>query len=228
MNMIAESMAREDSAAAELALVSTPRPRRWLRRLVILSIVCGLIYAFRFPLMTQAARWWIISDPLEKADAAIVLGGGMDTRPFFAGDLYLRGLVPLVLVAQVEERPVVQLQLVPLETDISIGVLRKLGVPDSAIQRFGQGVTSTRDEASALRKWIEKHPVKRLIIATDPFHTRRVRSIFQHELKDLPVQLMVTGIPSKEYDPLKWWESEEALISFQGEVIKLAHLWLHR
>ncbi|MCE9519094.1 MAG: YdcF family protein [Verrucomicrobia bacterium] len=221
-------MTREDSAAAELALVSAPRQRRWLRRLVILAIACGLLFAFRFPLMTQAAQWWIISDPLEKADAALVLGGGMDTRPFHAAELYQRGLVPLVLVAEVNTSSAVDLQLIPLESDVSAGVLKKSGVPDAAIQRFGHGVTSTRDEAVAVRQWLERHSAKRLIIPTDPFQTRRIRYIFEHELQGLDVQVIVTAIPSKRYDPLQWWKSEAATINFQNEIIKLVYYWCHK
>lgn len=226
--MIAESLASQESAAAELALASAPRRGRWLRRLVILVIACGLLYAFRFPLMTQAAQMWIISDPLEKADAAIVLGGSMDARPSYAAELYRRGLVPLVLVAEVNTNTAVDLQLIPLESEISAAILKKLGVPDAAIQRFGHSVTSTRDEAVAARKWLEQHPAKRLIIPTEPFNTRRARYIFKRELHGLDVQLTVTAIPNKRYDPLQWWKSEEATLNFQNEIIKLAYYWFHK
>ncbi|HEY2573636.1 MAG TPA: ElyC/SanA/YdcF family protein, partial [Verrucomicrobiaceae bacterium] len=114
----------------------------------------------------------------------------------------------------------------PSETDLSIGVLRKMGVPESSIQRFGSAVTTTFDEAVGLRSWLEKHPVQHLVIATDPFHTRRVRFIFTREFKGLPVQISVRAIPTPRFDPLHWWESEEAAVSFQNEVFKLIYYWL--
>ena len=178
--------------------------------------------------MTAAARGWILYEPLEKSDAAVVLGGSTDTRPFYAADIYKRGLVPKVLVTEVRRGDAALLNLLPSDTDVSAGVLQKMGVPDSAVEHIGTGVNSTRDEAVALREWLGKHPAKRIIIATDPFHARRVRFIFERELKGLPVELTVTGIPSKKYDPLYWWESEEATLAFQNEVIKLAYYWLRR
>jgi len=56
--------------------------------------------------------------------------------------------------------------------------LRKMGVPESAIECFGGDVKSTRDEAYRVRRWLERHPARRLIVPTDPFHTRRVRFVF--------------------------------------------------
>lgn len=227
MNVIAESMQRTDSAAAELELVSASRRGRWLRRLLLLAVFCGLLFALRHPLMSLAAWLWIVNDPPEKADAVLVLGGGMDSRPFAAADFYRRGLAPLVLVADTSKSPAVKLKVAPQDTEVARGILRKLGVPDSAVQSFGNEVTSTREEAAGLRQWLEQHPVKRLIIPTDPFHTRRVRYIFERELRGTGVQLTVTSISNDRYDPLAWWKSEEATLHFQNEGIKLAYYWLN-
>ena len=226
MNAIAESMNRADSAAAELALVSGPRRGRRLRRLLLVAVLCAAAFAFRHPLMTLGARLWIVDDPVEKADAVVVLGGGLDSRPFAAADLYKRGLAPVVLVAETEISPAAQMQLMPADVEVSAAILRKLGLPDSAVQKFGGAVTSTRDEAQAVRRWLEQHPAERIIIPTDPFHTRRVRYVFERELDGLPVRIIVASIPSKRYDPLQWWKSEEATINFQNEIIKLAYYWL--
>jgi uncharacterized SAM-binding protein YcdF (DUF218 family) len=228
MNVVAESMQSGESSVAELVMAVRPRPRRWLRRLVWLLIVGGVVYAFRHPIMTAAAKFWIVDEKVEKVDAAVVLGGGMDSRPFFAAEMYQHGVVPLVLVANVRISPTSQLNLMPPETEISTGVLRKMGVPDASIQRFGAGLTSTRDEAKALHSWLESHPLKHIVIATDAFHTRRVRYIFTYELKDLPVQISVCAVPSPRFDPLRWWESEEAAVAFQNEVFKLIYYVLRR
>lgn len=226
MNVIAESLRGKESAIKELTLASKPRRVRWLRRLVWLALFCALLFVFRHPLMTLAARCWILDEPLEKADAAIVLGGNLETRPLYASEAYRRGLVPLVLVTDVRTGPAVEMKIVPSETDTAVNILQKSGVPAAVIQRIGHGVGSTRDEAVAAREWLGQHPAKRLIVATDPFHTRRVRYIFEHELKGLPVELSVTSIPPTRYDPLQWWKSEEATLAFQNEVLKLVYYWL--
>jgi hypothetical protein len=43
---------------------------------------------------------WIVSDPATRGDAAVVLGGGLEYRPFVAADLYKKGLVSKVLVSR--------------------------------------------------------------------------------------------------------------------------------
>lgn len=203
------------------------RRRRRFMRWGIAAAALVLLFVFRFPVMTAAARLWIVDEPLEKADAVVVLGGGLDSRPFFAAELHQRGLVPVVLIADVRKGPATQLGLTLPETEVTAGILRKSGVPDSAIARFGSGVSSTKEEAAGLRDWLKQHPVKRIIIPTDPFHSRRVRFAFRRELKDLPVEVAIASIPNKRYDPLQWWKSEEATVSFQNEIVKLVFYWLH-
>src|SRR5262245_46417288 len=77
----------------------------WLRRLLWLFLFClllsGLCYAFRAPLLTALANAWIINDAPEKSDAIVVLGGGIDYRPYAAAQLYKRGYAPKVLIMDV-------------------------------------------------------------------------------------------------------------------------------
>jgi uncharacterized SAM-binding protein YcdF (DUF218 family) len=193
-----------------------------------LAAIATLAYSFRYPLMTSAASAWVVNEPLLKADGIVVLGGGLDSRPLIAAELYRRGLAREVLVAIPDAHPAAKLHVMPADAEVTVALLRKLGVPESAILPFGGRVASTRDEAQALRKWVELHPGYRLIIPTDPFHTRRVRYIFGRELEGLPVHIRVMSVPNERYDPLEWWKSEEAVLQFQNEIIKLAFYYLHR
>ena len=83
------------------------------------------------------ADLWIVSDKVTHADAAVVLGGGLEVRPFAAADLYRKGLVNKVLISQVEEDRVASIGVVPGHTEINRQVLLKLGVPADAIETFG-------------------------------------------------------------------------------------------
>ena len=226
MNLIAESM-KQESAAKELAMVSRPRRSHWMQRLVIFATFCALLFLFRHPLMSVSARWWIVNDPMDQADAVVVLGGGLDQRPFIAAELFTKGTVPLVLVAEPALGPATKMSLVPADVDVTLSILKKQGVPDSAVQRFGKEVRSSRDEAVALHEWVKLHPVKRIIIPTEPFHTRRVKWFFSRELKDTGVELAVVAIPNPRYDAEHWWESEESFLSFFNEIVKTFYYYLH-
>ena len=206
------------------------RPRRWVRRLALgLLVVCALLFAlfvFRSPILRAAANLWIVNDPLQKADAVVILGGGLENRPFAAAKLYREGYAPRVLFTQPKSSPTDDMGLTTREKDITRQVLLREGVPESAMSGIGDNVHSTYDESLAVRAWLRTNHVSRIIIPTDLFHTRRVRWLFRKELKGTGVALTVEAVPVRDYTLADWWHHEQGLIAFQNEVIKMAYYWL--
>ena len=209
--------------------VRGPVVRKWPRRLLWFAAFCFLLsafcFAFRSPLLTGLATAWIVNEPLEKADAIVVLGGGLDTRPFEAARLYHEGLAPKILLMNVKPSPTTQLGITQPEKDLTRQVLLKKEVPDSDCITIGDAVASTHDEALAVRAWLVTNHASRIIIPTDLFHTRRVRWLFRKELKDTGASALVVSAPTEEYQATNWWRHEEGLIAFQNEVIK--YLYYH-
>jgi uncharacterized SAM-binding protein YcdF (DUF218 family) len=105
-------------------------------------------------------------------------------------------------------------------------VLLTNGVAASAIQMLGTNVTSTRDEALAVRAWLATNHASRIIIPTDIFHTRRARWIFQRALRGSSVDVHVAAIDPPRYTKANWWRTEDGLIAFQNEVVKSAYYWI--
>src|SRR5947209_1488549 len=68
---------------------------------LLIVVICASIWLNREALLWYAAQQWIVSDNIEPADAVIILGGGIDTRPFAAAEDYKAGLVRKILVAEV-------------------------------------------------------------------------------------------------------------------------------
>ena len=126
--------------------------------------LAGLAWAARAPLLRGAADLWIVSDPLTPADVAVVLGGGLDVRPFAAAELYHKGLVKKVLVSQVADGRAVAIGAQPGHTEINRQVLLKLGVPADAIETFGSSNKNTKEEALALLEWAQRHASRAVII----------------------------------------------------------------
>jgi uncharacterized SAM-binding protein YcdF (DUF218 family) len=205
-------------------VVSGPAARKWPRRLLWLSVLCllaaVLCFVFRSPLLTGLAKAWIFNDPLAKADAIVVLGGGLETRPFEAARLYHDGLAPKVLLMDVKLAPTTKLGITSPEKDLTRQVLLKQEVPDSDCITVGHGVASTYDESRAVRAWLAETGAKKVIIPTDLFHTRHVRWLFRKELKGTAARTLVLSAPTEEYQATNWWTHEEGLIAFQNEVIK--------
>jgi uncharacterized SAM-binding protein YcdF (DUF218 family) len=199
-----------------------------LRRIVItgalLLLLVILAYAFRSQILTGIADYLIVSDNnLQPADVIVLLNSEVNTRPFRASALYQQGLAPVIVIARSESTPTVDLGLVPNDTDISIAVMEKLGVPAGKIIElpFPGGVTSTFDEASAVRQYVVAHQAYRIILVTSAFHTRRARWTFEKVLAGLPVTLEMVAVPYAGFDQTNWWKNETGLITLDNEYIKL-------
>jgi uncharacterized SAM-binding protein YcdF (DUF218 family) len=205
---------------------ASPRPKHTLRNLLaagaVVLLLAILAFAFRSQILTGVADYLIVNDKLQPADVIVLLNSEVNTRPFRASELYKQGLAPLVLIARSESTPTVDLGLVPNDTDISVGVMEKLGVPAGKIiiLPFPGGVTSTFDEASAVRQYVTAHQIRRIILVTSAFHTRRARWTFEKVLAGLPVTLEMVAVPYAGFNQTNWWKNETGLITLNNEYIK--------
>jgi uncharacterized SAM-binding protein YcdF (DUF218 family) len=129
--------------------------------------------------------------------------------------LYKEGYAPL-LITTGESLKIPSLQDTPF-AKFSADYLQQLGVPASAVQQIPQS-TSTCDDA---RFTLASLPstVKRIIVVTDPYHTRRAQWIFKGRAQNQVEVIMVAASPSW-FDPLKWWTKENAIVAVFSEYVK--------
>jgi uncharacterized SAM-binding protein YcdF (DUF218 family) len=210
---------------SRLYLGSKPLPQqRSFRRLgatmLALVLVAAGVWLSREPLMRGAADLWIVSEPATRADVVAILGGGLDVRPFVAAELYKKGLVNKVLVSQVVEGRSTTVGGIPGHADLNRLLLLKLGVPETAIETFGEANRNTREEAAALRRWAEQHGVSQIIVPTEIFAARRVRWIFDREFPHHSVRLAIPSFEAPGYTRAEWWKTEAGMIAFQNEILK--------
>jgi uncharacterized SAM-binding protein YcdF (DUF218 family) len=194
---------------------------RYLATVLVLIAVCVGMWIEREALLRGAADLWIVSDQITPADAVVVLGGGIDVRPFEAADLYAKGMVRKVLLSEVEEGPSVDVGAVTGHAEGNRQVLLRLGVPESAIEKFGKANKNTREEAISLKDWTVRNEVSVLIIPTEIFAARRVRWIFRREFAGTGVLVEVPSFePPRQYKRTEWWKTENGMLAFQNEVLK--------
>jgi vancomycin permeability regulator SanA len=199
----------------------TLRLGRLIIIILVLTVLGGGIWVERKVLLLTAAELWIVSDPVSHADAAVVLGGGLDGRPFVAAKLYEQGLVKTILVSQVDDNsPAVAIGVGAGHTEANRQVLLKLGVPATAIDTFGMANKNTKDEAVALHAWAERHHASAIIIPVEIFAARRVRWMFDREFSGQLVQIAVQSFDPPNYARTSWWQNEYGLIAFQNEILK--------
>jgi hypothetical protein len=195
-------------------------PRRLAIAMFVLAAVMAGGWLLREPVLVGAANLWIVSDPVSRADAIVVLGGGLATRPFVAAEMWRRGFADKILISQTLEERAVSIGAMPSHSELNREILLKLGVPAGVIETFGTANKNTSDEAVALREWSERNAASVFIIPTEIFSARRVRWIFRHEFFGMAVSIEVPSIEPPDYTRRDWWKTEHGLVAFQNEVLK--------
>jgi len=199
----------------------------WKTLAVILPflLIITLVVYFKIPILIGLADFLIIDQPVQTADAIVILNGEVETRPFYAAELYGRKMAPVVLIAQTESSPAEQLGLLPNTTDVAIDIMKKQGVPAENIIRIAPpgGVTSTHDETLALRHYIDAQSIRQIVVVTSAFHTRRAQWTFNRMSSGFPVAIRMAPSPHWGFDRTNWWRCEDGLISLCNEYIKLLY-----
>jgi uncharacterized SAM-binding protein YcdF (DUF218 family) len=194
---------------------------RWIG--VAIGLTVGLLalgWVKSDAILKNIGARWVVSDELAHADAIVVLGGGIDVRPFAAADLYQRGFADQILVANVQLGRAELLGLVPSHTELNRNVLLQLGIPALAVRTFGKDVSSTRQEAIGIRDWATISHAKRIIVPTEIFAARRTQWIFRHELAPIGVEVIVHALPPEDYTLADWWQHRSGLIDLNNELLK--------
>jgi uncharacterized SAM-binding protein YcdF (DUF218 family) len=187
-------------------------------------VILSTLYILRSPILRSAANAWLVNDPPAKADAIVLLGGGMQFRPYEVARLYRQGLAPRVLIMNSELTATDREELTIPWQEMAQRVLVRNGVPASAIELAGKKLTSTYEEACTVRDWCRGSHAQVLLIPTGPFNTRRARWLFRKVLRQSGVQVRVLAIPSEHFSD--WWRHEDSLIDFNNELVKYAlYLW---
>jgi uncharacterized SAM-binding protein YcdF (DUF218 family) len=108
------------------------------------------------------------------------------------------------------------------QPDLSItGIATAAGVPAARLHPIATTVTSTYEEAMAVRALAEEQDWHSLIVVTSPVHTRRSRAVFRSVFADSGVTVMVQPASAEEHDGEFWWQDEEERELVLNEYLKL-------
>lgn len=210
----------ESAVQAAPAKSAKKRAGRTQIGIAVITLVIGLAWLGREPIFSQIGAWWVVSDVAVKADAIVLLGGDFDVRPFAAAELYKRGLADTILLSNVWMGRAERLGLIPSHTELNREVLLKLDVPAAAIVTFGESLSTTQQEAAAVRQWAIGSHATRVIVPTELLATRRTRWVFDHELAPIGVQVVVSAYPADRYTFDNWWRDRSGVVDFNNEVLK--------
>jgi len=213
----------EDRQAVRFAGLISTRYFKFICFVLAAALSTIVLWMLRAPVLQWATDSWVVSDPVEPADAVAVLGGGLQTRPFASADLYNAGLVKTILILTPKPNRLEREGIVASHVDLNRAVLRKKGVPESAIVVIETEVQNTRDEAMAVRGWLQASGARKIIVVTETFPSRRTQWVFNKTLSSMGAKVIVDPVPEVDFDYRRWWEDERGIVAFQNEVLKYAY-----
>jgi uncharacterized SAM-binding protein YcdF (DUF218 family) len=184
--------------------------------IVLLGVVllCTVLYLVRHPIFRFAAEAWIVEDPLEKADALIVLSDDnfYADRATRAAELFREGKAPVIVASGRRLRPNAGIAEL-MEHD-----LVERGVPKDKILRFPHDADSTKEEAEALAKLAKSKKWRKVIVVTSNYHTRRARYIFRKVFPQ-DIETRIASARDADFDPQLWWEKRKAIKELMREFV---------
>jgi len=197
-------------ASEKTAETTPPKPRR--PRPILLGIAAILLMAGTF--LLYVGRWLVVEDPLEKAQAIVVLSGRLPLRAVEAAKLYREGYAPKVWLTH-SAQPRATLEAMGIHYDgedyYDLQVLLHDGVPADAIRVLQPPIVNTADEISAISAQMAAEKDSTVIIVTSKVHTRRVR-ILWHRIAARRGRAVIRAASDDPFDPGHWWRtSSDAL-----------------
>jgi uncharacterized SAM-binding protein YcdF (DUF218 family) len=146
------------------------RKQKWILRIVLALAVLLLALAAAAFFLPQ--KFLCVDSGPVKADAIVVLGGGLGERPERAVELFKEHAAPRIIVSGLGD------------CEINRRILLKAGVPANAIQLEGKSRT-TRENAAFTIQLLHAENARRVILVTSWYHSRRALACFEHYAPDI-------------------------------------------
>jgi uncharacterized SAM-binding protein YcdF (DUF218 family) len=186
--------------------------------LVIIVVVVGYIG------LRAMGAYLIISSELQPANAIVILSGGDESRMKEALQLYNENYAKMIILTETGQTTKGFTQLYSFDMRI---VLLSHGIPSGNILITDHLVSSTLDEALAVKNLMISQQMKSAIIVTDPYHTRRALNIFKENFTDTDIRLSIQPVQNSWYNSRTWFMKIDGWKFTILEYIKLLADKLH-
>lgn len=172
---------------AGCGLLGVYRPTRRLLQVGAALLVAGLLVCLVTPVLRGPLAALTLRDTPVKADAVVVLGGGVQcgtralessslTRLVTGLKLWREGFAPVVTVS--EQSGLVGEANCPKMSVLEREYIRTLYPVDGPEVLTLRNVTTTRDEAQRVSEYAKKRGWQSVLLVTSPSHSRRAAGLF--------------------------------------------------
>lgn len=187
--------------------------RRRLLPWVSVAILLAVVAATHTLWLELLGGFLVRAEPPARADLLVVLAGDFyGLRILRAGQLLREGFAPKALVSGPEGFYGFH------ESELAIRFAARHGFAESGFEPFPHRETSTRGEAAVIVPELRRRGVRRLLLVTSNFHTRRAGSVFRAAAPD--IEIIVVAAPDRDFEPASWWRHREAQKKFLLEWLK--------
>jgi uncharacterized SAM-binding protein YcdF (DUF218 family) len=192
--------------------------RRWR---MLLLLAGGLLIA----LALSAGPALVVRRPLSAPDAIISLASHEWERLPTAARLAAAAPDARVVLTRPPRPGVFNCH----DCDHRVDRLRYYGVAESRVDTLQLTVDGTYGEALAARGFAQERAIRRLIVTTSPYHTRRALAVFRKVFQGLPVDIGVEpASDGQSGSALLWWVRPVDLAYVPYEWAGLAYYaWMH-
>lgn len=209
-------------------MIKQQKARSLRRRAFLILLLC----LGAWPLLGWGlAQILIVRSTPEQADAIVVLSGSSTyvERAEWAAKLYREGRAPLIILTddklisgwnRAEERN-------PYFYELALKELRMRGVPEERVQVISEPALGTYLESLNVREYATTHNLKRILIVTSAYHSRRAFWSMRRACEGTGIEIGIDGpgpglqTPS----PWTWWTRRWGWRVVAGEYLKMAYYW---
>lgn len=195
-------------------------------RLGIAAFLILSLLVFAKSILGMIGNYLIVEDPKSKVDAIFVLSGNSLDRGAEAAKLWKEGWAPKLVCLGGEPHSALELYGIhDLSFEMTRKVLREHEIPESAIDSLPEG-TSTAEEFEAITRYCKSHQMKKIMVVSSLFHTRRIDEFFRLRLYFEGIEMVLRGAKESGFKEESWWVAEPGLLFVNSEYIKMAYYHL--
>lgn len=198
----------------------------------IISFVISIILLIIFKdeiLISYGSIFTKNDEKLPSKSAVVVLGGNLQTRINQACNIFKSTNAKKFLFFQQPEISSPLLRKYAINETI---LTQKIITNDCKITHYdiislpdNKPVTSTLDEAKAVKLYLKDKSFDSIILVTDNFHSLRAYTIFSKTLeKDITVYMSAVFIKGESYND--WWTTERGIKFYLLEVLKFLNYYM--
>jgi uncharacterized SAM-binding protein YcdF (DUF218 family) len=175
------------------------------------------------------AQLLIVKSEMPAADAIVVMSGSSTyvERTTWAARLYREGRAPLIVLSNdgllsgwnaKEERN-------PYFYELAAKELQAQGVPADKIQVIMSAAIGTYEESLGVREFASNHSLKRLLIVTSAYHTRRALWSMRRACEGTGIEIGIDSPPPGWQTPsaATWWLRRLGWKVVGGEYVKMLY-----